>query len=85
VTLQTGVTLPIDCEVVVRYRGEPIRGRVGNREEGPCVEFEAPSGAVVPGQVAVFYDGDRVLGGGTVTRAIAVEPAPLPAVQGAAP
>jgi tRNA-specific 2-thiouridylase len=28
----------------------------------------APAGAVAPGQAAVIYDGDRVLGGGWIKR-----------------
>ena len=30
------------------------------------VEFEKPVWGVAPGQLAVFYDGDRVIGGGTI-------------------
>jgi tRNA-specific 2-thiouridylase len=33
------------------------------------VELDAPEEAVAPGQACVFYDGDRVLGGGWITRA----------------
>ncbi len=56
------------CEVKVRYR----------QKSEPCtVELHSPSTATVhpagpifgvaPGQAAVFYDGDRVLGGGWIT------------------
>jgi len=30
------------------------------------VTFDSPEYGVAPGQSAVFYDGDRVLGGGTI-------------------
>jgi tRNA-specific 2-thiouridylase len=38
---------------------------------GNCavVELDAPEEAVAPGQACVFYDDDRVLGGGFITRA----------------
>jgi tRNA-specific 2-thiouridylase len=50
---------------------EPIAG------EGGIVRFEAPEYGVAPGQAAVLYDGDRVVGGGWIeeTIAAALEPA----------
>ncbi len=35
-------------------------------EDRVRVKFEKPQMAVTPGQAVVFYDGDYVLGGGTI-------------------
>ena len=35
------------------------------------VQFDEPQSAVTPGQAVVFYDEDRVLGGGWIERALA--------------
>ncbi len=47
------------------------------RFDGTSIHFEAPEYGVAPGQAAVLYDGDRVLGGGWIetTIAAALEPA----------
>lgn len=57
-------------EVQVRYRHAPVKARL-RPLEGDAVElrFEEPVRAAAPGQAAVFYDGDEVLGGGTLTAA----------------
>ena len=34
------------------------------------VEFDAPQRAITPGQLVALYDGDTVIGGGTITEAI---------------
>ena len=51
----------------IRHRHPAAPGRVrpvdGGRAE---VEFDAPQLAVTPGQAAVFYDGDVVVGGGWI-------------------
>lgn len=71
----TGVSLtsdrwpcePFDCSVVVRYRGTPYDATVEPLEPGNVrVRFAEPPSAVAPGQAVVFYDGDEVLGGGTI-------------------
>lgn len=50
------------ADVQVRYRHAAAPATI----EGVEVRFDAPVRAVTPGQAAVFYDGDRVLGGGWI-------------------
>jgi tRNA-specific 2-thiouridylase len=64
--LGADVMLPLRCQVSVRYRGKPRPARLTSRGQALLVEFEEPAMAVVPGQFAVFYEGDRVLGGGAI-------------------
>jgi tRNA-uridine 2-sulfurtransferase len=69
------VALPLRCEVSVRYRGVRRAARVIARDgRGLLVEFDEPATAVVPGQFAVFYQGDRVLGGGAITESWSARP-----------
>lgn len=66
VVLAAGVTLPLSARIRVRYRHEGSMGRVTYAGEPARarVEFTEPVRALTSGQVAVFYEGDRVLGGG---------------------
>jgi tRNA-specific 2-thiouridylase len=56
------------CGVKVRYRqqSEPCTVNVHSSGEA-TVTPDSPIFGVAPGQAAVFYDGDRVLGGGWIT------------------
>lgn len=56
-----------ELSVRIRYRSRPIPCRVfplGN--DHLLVRFLAEASAITPGQSAVFYDGNRVLGGGFI-------------------
>jgi tRNA-specific 2-thiouridylase len=52
--------------VKIRYRTPERRGIVRIMGDGAHVLFEEPVWGAAPGQLAVFYDGDRVVGGGTI-------------------
>ena len=57
------------CLVKTRYHQKEVPARVKRLPDGYAeIHFEAPLRAVTPGQAAVFYDGDTVLGGGVITR-----------------
>lgn len=67
VVLAAGVSLPLDARVRVRYRHEGSVAHIRPRGSlGATLHFTAPVRAMTRGQIAVFYDGDRVLGGGRI-------------------
>jgi tRNA-specific 2-thiouridylase len=56
-----------DCGIKIRYRTPERPGSVTLLPDGSArVSFREPVWGIAPGQLAVFYDGDRVLGGGTI-------------------
>lgn len=57
----------LSVEAKVRYSAVPARAKLIPLPENRArVEFGAPQKSVAPGQAVVFYDGDTVLGGGTI-------------------
>ncbi len=56
-----------ECEVQIRHRGRPLPARVEPAADGRVrVSLLAPAVGVAPGQSAVFYRGDVVLGGARI-------------------
>ncbi|MEW6744137.1 MAG: tRNA 2-thiouridine(34) synthase MnmA [Planctomycetota bacterium] len=59
--------LPVSAQVKVRHRHEPTAALVTPEGDSEAeVTFEVPVTAVTPGQAAVFYDREVVLGGGWI-------------------
>ncbi|MCB9681528.1 MAG: tRNA 2-thiouridine(34) synthase MnmA [Alphaproteobacteria bacterium] len=56
--------------VRVRHRGPVVPCSVRVDDDRVHATFHTPLRAVAPGQAAVFYDGDRVLGGGWIRHAV---------------
>ena len=60
---------PMEVGVKIRYRQTEFPALLEPHSAGTArVIFREPQAAVTPGQAAVFYQGDTVLGGGTVLR-----------------
>lgn len=58
---------PFRAAVRIRHRHRESPATVTPLRGGACrVEFDAPQRAATPGQAAVFYEGDTVLGGGWI-------------------
>lgn len=55
--------LPMACEVKIRYRHPPCRVEIFPHEGGALrLVFATPQRAITPGQFAVFYAGDELIG-----------------------
>ena len=56
-------------EAKLRYRSRPVGAAVTPTGHGFSIELDEPVDAVAPGQVAVLYDNDAVVGAGVIESA----------------
>jgi tRNA-uridine 2-sulfurtransferase len=63
-----GITEGMECSIKVRYRDKGTLGQLFEAENGILVKFYEEVKGIAPGQSAVFYEGDDVMGGGIIQR-----------------
>lgn len=61
---------PRECAVKIRSTAPEVPCRVEGEAAGLRVTFAEPQFGVAPGQLAVFYQGDTVLGGAWIERSV---------------
>lgn len=65
-------TVPVRASVQIRYRSAPVEATIMPILDDPAtvdrvsIVFDQPQFSVTPGQAAVWYEGDLVLGGGLI-------------------
>jgi tRNA-uridine 2-sulfurtransferase len=60
---------PMEADVQLRYRSRPVMAVVSVRDGWLTAELSCAVEGVAPGQAFVAYDGDVVIGGGTIEEA----------------
>ncbi|MDL1896578.1 hypothetical protein FBQ82_09910 [Anaerolineae bacterium CFX7] len=67
---ETAAQLPLRATVKIRYRSPQVPALLSAvNAQDVRVEFDEPLRDITPGQAAVFYDGERCLGGGIISSA----------------
>ena len=67
-----GGSAGIDVVVKIRYKAEEAPAVLYPQGDGALLCFSQPQRAVTPGQAAVFYQGDTLLGGGVIEAEVPV-------------
>jgi len=63
------LTAPLRCKAKIRYRQAEQWATAQRIDADPLrVNFDEPQRAITPGQAVVLYDGDYVIGGGTICK-----------------
>ena len=63
-----GINDGMEATIRIRYKDMGSAGTLHNNDNGICVSFYENAKGIAPGQSAVFYEGDDVIGGGIIQR-----------------
>lgn len=63
-----GINQPMESVIKIRYKDKGAAGLLSTYENGVKVRFYESVKGIAPGQSAVFYEGDDVIGGGIIQR-----------------
>ena len=58
--------MPVEVDVKIRYKSKEAQAVLHPGKDGALIRFQQPQRAITPGQAAVFYQGDVLLGGGII-------------------
>ena len=64
------LTAPMRVQAKIRYGQKAQPATLFPDENGTVIEFDKPQRAISPGQATVWYDGDVVVGGGTIIKSL---------------
>ncbi len=62
------IETPLNVQVKTRYSAKCYNAKIIQKEDKVKVIFDEPQKSITPGQSAVFYDGDIVIGGGKIIK-----------------
>ena len=62
-----GITDGMEATVKIRYKDKGTLSNLYNHEQGVQVKFFGEAKGIAPGQSAVFYEGEDVVGGGVIS------------------
>ena len=65
-----GITDGQEATIKIRYKDAGSSGQLYNQNNQVLVDFYENAKGIAPGQSAVFYDGDDVIGGGIIQNSI---------------
>ena len=64
------LTAPMRVQAKIRYGQKAQPATLFPDENGTVIEIDEPQRANTPGQATVWYDGEDVVGGGTINMSI---------------